>query len=192
MGQQRVTQVPNSPGFLTIPSAMTKLGEAMPFSVWVGQALYQLWKILASYWHYNIVANYRDDNKVNADRQEYQECVHIENLATNRPVKRARTRPTRIPRQESESYISYFRRRNFALQVAVNQRIKELCHEIGADDIIIESERLTCSFDSQSKLSQQELSDLQKATHFDKKELQQWYKGKQFDKYLYSTDADKL
>ncbi|QIW98885.1 hypothetical protein AMS68_004403 [Peltaster fructicola] len=30
---------------------------------------------------------------------------------------------------------------------------------------------------SQSKLSQQELSDLQKATHFDKKELQQWYKG---------------
>ncbi|CZT14345.1 probable regulator of phosphatidylinositol-4-OH kinase protein [Ramularia collo-cygni] len=30
---------------------------------------------------------------------------------------------------------------------------------------------------SQSKLSQQELLDLQKATHFDKKELQQWYKG---------------
>ncbi|KAL0254808.1 Transmembrane 9 superfamily member 2 [Diplodia seriata] len=29
----------------------------------------------------------------------------------------------------------------------------------------------------QSKLTQQELSDLQKATHFDKKELQQWYKG---------------
>ncbi|KAK7516105.1 uncharacterized protein IWZ02DRAFT_458419 [Phyllosticta citriasiana] len=30
---------------------------------------------------------------------------------------------------------------------------------------------------SQSKLTQQELTDLQKATHFDKKELQQWYKG---------------
>ncbi|EMC95645.1 hypothetical protein BAUCODRAFT_34402 [Baudoinia panamericana UAMH 10762] len=30
---------------------------------------------------------------------------------------------------------------------------------------------------SQSKLSPQELQDLQKATHFDKKELQQWYKG---------------
>jgi len=30
---------------------------------------------------------------------------------------------------------------------------------------------------SQSKLSHQEISDLQKATHFDKKELQQWYKG---------------
>jgi Ca2+-binding EF-hand superfamily protein len=33
------------------------------------------------------------------------------------------------------------------------------------------------SHHSQSKLSQQELADLQKATHFDKKELQQWYKG---------------
>ena len=31
--------------------------------------------------------------------------------------------------------------------------------------------------ESQSKLSQQELVELQKATHFDKKELQQWYKG---------------
>jgi hypothetical protein len=31
---------------------------------------------------------------------------------------------------------------------------------------------------SQSKLSQQDLADLQKVTKFDKKELQQWYKGK--------------
>ena len=30
---------------------------------------------------------------------------------------------------------------------------------------------------SQSKLSQQELNQLTKDTHFDKKELQQWYKG---------------
>lgn len=29
----------------------------------------------------------------------------------------------------------------------------------------------------QSKLSQEQLSELQKSTHFDKKELQQWYKG---------------
>lgn len=29
----------------------------------------------------------------------------------------------------------------------------------------------------QSKLSQDELAELQKSTHFDKKELQQWYKG---------------
>ena len=30
---------------------------------------------------------------------------------------------------------------------------------------------------SQSKLSQDELAQLMKSTHFDKKELQQWYKG---------------
>ncbi|UZP45816.1 hypothetical protein NXS19_013628 [Fusarium pseudograminearum] len=30
---------------------------------------------------------------------------------------------------------------------------------------------------SQSKLSQDQLVELQKSTHFDKKELQQWYKG---------------
>lgn len=29
----------------------------------------------------------------------------------------------------------------------------------------------------QSKLSPQQLEELQKSTHFDKKELQQWYKG---------------
>lgn len=31
--------------------------------------------------------------------------------------------------------------------------------------------------DRQSKLSQEQLLELQKSTHFDKKELQQWYKG---------------
>jgi len=30
----------------------------------------------------------------------------------------------------------------------------------------------------QSKLSQEQLTELQRSTHFDKKELQQWYKGK--------------
>ncbi|KAF2271251.1 EF-hand [Westerdykella ornata] len=40
-----------------------------------------------------------------------------------------------------------------------------------------QDETLTVHYHSQSKLSQQELADLQKATHFDKKELQQWYKG---------------
>jgi hypothetical protein len=31
--------------------------------------------------------------------------------------------------------------------------------------------------DRQSKLSPAQLEELQKSTHFDKKELQQWYKG---------------
>jgi hypothetical protein len=33
----------------------------------------------------------------------------------------------------------------------------------------------------QSKLSQEQLTELQRSTHFDKKELQQWYKGTLFD-----------
>lgn len=41
---------------------------------------------------------------------------------------------------------------------------------------IVENEELT-SYDSQSKLSQEQLGELQRSTHFDKKELQQWYKG---------------
>lgn len=43
--------------------------------------------------------------------------------------------------------------------------------------ITLQNEKLIVQYHSQSKLSQQELADLQKATHFDKKELQQWYKG---------------
>ena len=34
-----------------------------------------------------------------------------------------------------------------------------------------------CATSRQSKLSQEQLLELQKSTHFDKKELQQWYKG---------------
>ena len=45
------------------------------------------------------------------------------------------------------------------------------------DHVVLEVDRLILQFHSQSKLSQQELAELQKATHFDKKELQQWYKG---------------
>jgi hypothetical protein len=37
--------------------------------------------------------------------------------------------------------------------------------------------RMLMVFSSQSKLSQEELNQLQKDTKFDKKELQQWYKG---------------
>ena len=37
--------------------------------------------------------------------------------------------------------------------------------------------KLTRILSRQSKLSQDELNQLQKDTHFDKKELQQWYKG---------------
>ena len=58
----------------------------------------------------------------------------------------------------------------------------ESVHSIDAGDVSSEEDSMMDSSDRienlrQSKLTQQELSDLQKATHFDKKELQQWYKG---------------
>lgn len=51
------------------------------------------------------------------------------------------------------------------------------CYPASSQDILLQGHGLIVGFYSQSKLTQQELTDLQKATHFDKKELQQWYKG---------------
>ena len=58
--------------------------------------------------------------------------------------------------------------------------------EIGKDKLTIHPHH------SQSKLSQQELIDLQKATHFDKKELQQWYKGNSLTTPKQRTASKKL
>lgn len=41
----------------------------------------------------------------------------------------------------------------------------------------------------QSKLSQEQLTELQRSTHFDKKELQQWYKGTRLDLILLSSSS---
>ncbi|KAI9704604.1 MAG: Neuronal calcium sensor 1 [Bogoriella megaspora] len=92
-------------------------------------------------------------------------------------LRRARSRPKHIPRQTSGSYTFYCTQRHSALTVAVNIRKQELAEWTGVNEITMGAQLLTIELDSQSKLSQQELSDLQKHTHFDKKELQQWYKG---------------
>ncbi|KAI9688765.1 MAG: Neuronal calcium sensor 1 [Bathelium mastoideum] len=123
-------------------------------------------------------ANKDDDGHgSDIDKKEQEAKRDEEAPRTRASLNHARRRPKRIPRQVSRSYGSYCRERHFALQVAIKQRVKDLCHWTGSDNISIENEQLTCQINSQSKLSQQELSDLQKATHFDKKELQQWYKG---------------
>ncbi|KAK3170705.1 Neuronal calcium sensor 1 [Lepraria neglecta] len=49
--------------------------------------------------------------------------------------------------------------------------------QIPPDERPMSNEMLILALYSQSKLSQDELNQLQKDTHFDKKELQQWYKG---------------
>lgn len=88
----------------------------------------------------------------------------------------ARRRPKRIPRHTSMDYPDWKKQQTLALKAAVHHTEQESWdHETGAH-LTIGNNKLIVHY-SQSKLSQQELNDLQKATHFDKKELQQWYKG---------------
>jgi hypothetical protein len=82
----------------------------------------------------------------------------------------------KVPRHEEPGYIHYKAARNSALADAVRAFKKELGAQCAVGHTLLESMTLIVRY-SQSKLSQQELADLQKATHFDKKELQQWYKG---------------
>ncbi|KAI4729282.1 neuronal calcium sensor 1 [Aureobasidium sp. EXF-10728] len=90
----------------------------------------------------------------------------------------ARPRPKHIPRHTSNSYMDYAINRSTALRTAVHHLEQELGTHSPISHISLGTDTLTLHpHTSQSKLSAQELSDLQKATHFDKKELQQWYKG---------------
>ena len=91
----------------------------------------------------------------------------------------ARPRPKHIPRHTSNNYLDYRANRTTALRTAVHHLEQELGLHSTVSHISLGPHVLTLHpNNSQSKLSQQELSDLQKATHFDKKELQQWYKGR--------------
>ena len=90
----------------------------------------------------------------------------------------ARSRPKHIPRHTSDDYLDYAINRDTALRTAVHHLEQELGTHSPISHISLRTHTLTLHpHTSQSKLSAQELSDLQKATHFDKKELQQWYKG---------------
>jgi hypothetical protein len=90
----------------------------------------------------------------------------------------ARSRPKHIPRHTSDDYLDYAVNRDTALRTAIHHLEQELGTRSTISHISLRTDTLTLHpHTSQSKLSAQELSDLQKATHFDKKELQQWYKG---------------
>ncbi|KJX95871.1 putative neuronal calcium sensor 1 protein [Zymoseptoria brevis] len=89
----------------------------------------------------------------------------------------ARPRPFRIPRSESYSYPAFKAKQECALKIGFNDFQREITESTGVSRMELKPDKLTVHPHSQSKLSQQELIDLQKATHFDKKELQQWYKG---------------
>jgi len=104
------------------------------------------------------------------------------------PLKRARARPAMIPRRVSDRYPAWHIKHGRALEIAVTNFAQGMMNRCPLKDIKILAEKVKLTWhlhdDSQSKLSQQELADLQKATHFDKKELQQWYKG---EKHLNMT-----
>lgn len=90
----------------------------------------------------------------------------------------ARPRPCHIPRSESESYPAFKAKQECALLIGFKEFEREFTRCTGITHTETSTHVLTVHHShSQSKLSQQELLDLQKATHFDKKELQQWYKG---------------
>lgn len=119
------------------------------------------------------------------DEQDVKEPTYEPPSKHRRPsiqgaINYARPRPFRIPRPVSQSYPAFKDKQECALKIGIHQIFDtELERGIGVQYVEITRDKLTIHFHSQSKLSQQELADLQKATHFDKKELQQWYKGKQ-------------
>lgn len=83
-----------------------------------------------------------------------------------------------VPHHDEPGYHHYCTARDVTLSCGVKSLEKELWSRAPVEHLELENETLIVHYHSQSKLSQQELADLQKATHFDKKELQQWYKGR--------------
>ncbi|KAK8154853.1 hypothetical protein IWX90DRAFT_392567 [Phyllosticta citrichinensis] len=122
----------------------------------------------------------------NSDRSRRRHSLSLHNVVgatvpllqlANTHINVGRTRGEEVPKPGSDGYDSYASRRKLALETAANERRRELFSRTSVQDLTIQGHGLIVEFRSQSKLTQQELSDLQKATHFDKKELQQWYKG---------------
>lgn len=82
------------------------------------------------------------------------------------------------PKHDAPGYSHYCAARDVCLSNCITRFKEELAAGTPVEHMYLENCRLTVHYHSQSKLSQQELADLQRATHFDKKELQQWYKGR--------------
>lgn len=93
------------------------------------------------------------------------------------PLRFARRHHALVPRHGDSGFHHYKALHKLALANAVRQLEQELGSRSNVHHLEFLDRMLIVRHHSQSKLSQQELADLQKATHFDKKELQQWYKG---------------
>lgn len=120
-----------------------------------------------------MAGSHADPNKASQDTCPTHNGVYMAGI-----VNHARRRPSQVPRAESQSFPAYKAKQDIAFRIGISGLEEELAKATGVSRVeILEDGQLTVGFRSQSKLSQQELVDLQKATHFDKKELQQWYKG---------------
>lgn len=105
------------------------------------------------------------------------------------PLKFARPHHQAVPRHDDPGYSHYRAHLDVALSNGI-QSFQETLSALWPVQRLNLNSSLTVDYHSQSKLSQQELADLQKATHFDKKELQQWYKGTRTCKSRYQTGTD--
>jgi phosphoribosyl-AMP cyclohydrolase len=94
------------------------------------------------------------------------------------PLRFARQHHQHVPDHDEPGYDHYCALRDVTFSNAVKSFETALRDWTPLLRMELENGTLTVHYHSQSKLSQQELADLQKATHFDKKELQQWYKGR--------------
>ena len=127
------------------------------------------------------------DERDNNDRKDEREASsphiplgsqNIPLLALDHaPLNFARRHNSDVPRHDEPGYAHYQAMQRVAFANAVRELERELGSRSNVEHMEFENSRLIVQHYSQSKLSQQELADLQKATHFDKKELQQWYKG---------------
>jgi hypothetical protein len=95
------------------------------------------------------------------------------------PLKFARQHHADLPHHDEPGFARYQGMQRLVLSNAVKSFEADLAARGPFEYIRLLNDTLIVHYHSQSKLSQQELADLQKATHFDKKELQQWYKGAQ-------------
>ncbi|KAI4250875.1 MAG: hypothetical protein LQ352_005201 [Teloschistes flavicans] len=92
--------------------------------------------------------------------------------------KERREREKKAERKASRELDVYPRPRKPSMSIDEFETSMTVLQSISGRPLTFAHETAADSLFSQSKLSQDELQQLMKSTHFDKKELQQWYKGR--------------
>ena len=136
-------------------------------------------------------SNHRDSSNGVEDEEgrRFRLSTSREQITLPATINHARPRPARIPRTTSVSYPAFRAKQQCALRIGIQETFYgEVAKATGYREVEIGPTMLTLNtHKSQSKLSQQELAELQKTTHFNKKELQHWYKGQLVPRPLQSN-----